>query len=372
MGKGPQGSNSLTVEKKATILLFHFLLVLATYAVALFTLLAWFAGFTPPQTSWFITVLGLAMMPLIIVNVLLLLWWIVRRKWIALVPAAVILLNIGFILSVFRIEVGGAEPEGGRRLKVASYNIHGYAQQDVGGMMRGLVKYLRSEGVDVVCFQEFPATDRFPVDSIRTLMADYLPYGVAADNDPGVSVALFSRYLVGDHDILRFEHTANGALWADIDVPGEKIRLFNVHFQTTSLNQSRQEIESVRRRGIADYEGKKAFDAVMKRLYDNACKRNEQVDRVRAVMDTTARRIIVCGDFNDTPASYTYKHIKKGLYDGFRKCGNGYAYTYKPMMKLLRVDYIFYDKRFEGLRYQSPSLMWSDHNPVLLELRLGD
>ena len=160
-------------------------------------------------------------------------------------------------------------------------------------------------------------------------------------------------------------------MWADIEVDGRPLRIFNVHFQTTSISQSKAEIERLREKGITDRDGKKAFDLIMERMRFNAYKRTEQVNAVRNAMDRTGRTVILCGDFNDTPASYTYKEIKKEMVDGFKSCGKGYAYTYKGMLRLLRLDYIFYAPGMEGIRYYSPNLYWSDHNPVLLELAFG-
>lgn len=359
------------MEKKGTLLFFHFILVIITWVIAGLTVAAWFAGITPPQKSWFITVLGLGMMPLLLVDVLLLIWWAARRKLLAIVPAAVILLNLGFVFSMFRVDIGKPDQNAGdSKLRIATYNIRGYAQRDIKVMLENFVNYIDSKGVDIVCFQEFSVTERFPLDSIRSVFGDYMPYYVVGSHNSSMSVALFSRYPIMAHDILRFKDTHNGALWADLEIAGEKIRVFNAHFQTTSINQSQEEISDLRNKGITDYEGKQAFDAVMKRLYDNAIMRMQQVNAVRAIMDTTTRKIIFCGDFNDTPASYTYKHISNGLNDGFRKCGSGYAYTFKPMLKLLRLDYIFYDKGYTGSWYYSPNLTWSDHNPVMMELLL--
>lgn len=359
------------MEKKATLLLFHFILVISTYIIAGLTVAAWFSGIIPPQKSWSITVLALAMIPLLALNAAFLILWAVRLKFLFIVPAAAILLNAGFIVSMFRIDLGDTPRERGEQaLRIATYNIHGYAQRDVKGMLEGVVNYIRSRDMDIIGFQEFPVTERFPLDSIRKIFDGYMPYCVAGGHEPDISVALFSRYPITAHDILRFENTHNGALWADVALPGRTVRVFNAHFQTTSLGQSGGELASMRENGIADHKGKRAFDVVMKRLRDNALKRVEQVNAVRAVMDTTQRPVIVCGDFNSTPSMYTYKRIKRGLRDGFRQCGNGYASTFKPMMGLLRLDYILYDKRLAGLWYHSPDLMWSDHNPVMMELRL--
>lgn len=361
------------MEKKATILLFRLLLSALTWVVAGLTIAAWFAGIVPPQKSWFITILGLGLMPLLTVNLLLMIWWVIRRRRLAVVPAIALLLNTGFIVSMIGVNLGLSSGEHkGKTIKVATYNIHGYAQRDWKGMLESFVDYIRREGIDVIGFQEFPVTQRFTLDSVKAVFGEYMPYCVAGDHNSPTSVALFSRYPVSAHGILRYEKTQNGAMWADIEISGETIRFINAHLQTTSINQSHHELESLRERGITDYEGKMAFDVVMKRLYDNAIRRKEQVDAVRAIMDTTTYKTIVCGDFNSPPSSYCYRQVKKGMRDGFRQCGSGYAYTFKPMFKLLRIDYIFYDKRCTGLSYRSPNLMWSDHNPVVMKLSLGE
>ena len=96
--------------------------------------------------------------------------------------------------------------------------------------------------------------------------------------------------------------------------------------------------------------------------------RAKQAILLRQIIDTTVYPVIICGDFNDTPASYTYHKIKGKYIDGFRQRGNGYGFTFKGLVKLLRIDYILYSKHFTGLQYTSPETEWSDHNPVIMKL----
>lgn len=369
MGEGAP-EKQLKMGKKATLLLMHLFLVIATYIVAGFTIAGWFAGMIPPQRSWFITLLSLGMTPLLGLNLLLMLWWVCKRKLLAVLPLGVMLLNIGFITAMvqvnFRNETGRIAD-----LKIATYNIHGFAQKELKSTMSNIAGYLASEKVDVVCFQEFKTTPACPLDTIRAAFAPVMPYCAAIAQESGIEIAIFSRYPISSSCLFPFAETANSAMWADIEVDGRPLRIFNVHFQTTSISQSKAEIERLREKGITDRDGKKAFDLIMERMRFNAYKRTEQVNAVRNAMDRTGRTVILCGDFNDTPASYTYKEIKKEMVDGFKSCGKGYAYTYKGMLRLLRLDYIFYAPGMEGIRYYSPNLYWSDHNPVLLELAFG-
>lgn len=353
--------------KKTAFLLAHLLLVIATYVVAIFTIVGWFAGIVPPQNSWLVTIISLGMMPLLVVNTFLFIWWLCQLKFLAILPLGVILLNVGFITSMFQFDF--REEKGLPNLKIASYNMHGFAQSDLKGSMENIVLFLGNEKVDIVCFQEFWATPKYPLDSIRETFRPVFPYCAALAQQTGLELAIFSKYPISDFSLLSFPGTANSTIWADVDIPGHPVRLFNAHFQTTNFNQSQKEINRLKDKGISDRTGKEAFDVIMDRLRSNAYQRTEQVERVRGVMDRTSRPIIFCGDFNDTPASYTYKRIKEGLIDGFKSSGKGYGSTYKPLMRIFRLDYILYDPEFEGVLCYSPNLLWSDHNPVIQELR---
>ena len=60
---------------------------------------------------------------------------------------------------------------------------------------------------------------------------------------------------------------------------------------------------------------------------------------------------MVCGDFNDTPVSYTYRRVSRKLQDAFREAGRGYSHTYRGFFDMLRIDYVLYDKHFKALGY---------------------
>lgn len=53
----------------------------------------------------------------------------------------------------------------------------------------------------------------------------------------------------------------------------------------------------------------------------NAVVRAQQVARLRQMVDTLRMPLIVCGDFNDMPSSYTYRAMKGDLHDGFKVAG---------------------------------------------------
>ncbi|MEG1553849.1 MAG: endonuclease/exonuclease/phosphatase family protein [Rikenellaceae bacterium] len=355
--------------KKATFILVKLIFRVATIIAAIFGGIGFFAKYITPQESWVITLIGIGLLPVLIVNFIILIYWLIKRNSLAIAPLIAILLNICFITSMFQVDF--RKPTKTHiDLKVATYNIHGFAQQDFYFIMRGISNFMKEEKVDVVCFQEFYENDRYTLDSLCRIFSD-MPYFSAPAQTNGAELAIFSKYPIAEHSLVRFANTENSSMWADIVTHNDTVRIFNNHFQTTNINQSKREIANFKT-NVTNEVGKESFDIIMSRLYVNSCMRVSQVATIKNIIDTTRHEVIVCGDFNDTPASYAYRQIAQILSDGFKSCGKGYAATFNPFYKILRLDYIFYSKGIEGIRYYSPSKNFSDHNPVLLEFAFRD
>lgn len=352
---------------KATYLLIRIIIGLFTLVIAVLTVTGWFARSVSPEQSWFVTWVSLGMLPLILINLGLLIYWSVKRRLMLIIPLGVILLNYGTISALLQLRFTSKEiPQ--YDLKVATYNVHAFAQLGLQTTVRHISQFMQQNEVDVLCMQEFKELPHFNIDSIAAAFS-FLPYHALCTQPEGMTVAIFSRFPITASELLPFENTTNCAMWADIDVNGRRARIVNCHLQTTSISQSRDEIAQLKNQGVSDPQGKQALDVLSGRLHANYCKRAKQVKIVRTMVDSLSIPVAVCGDFNDTPGSYTYNQMVKGLTDGFRSSGSGYAYTYQPMHRILRLDYILYNGGFEATKYFSTPLRLSDHNPVLLSLR---
>ena len=152
------------------------------------------------------------------------------------------------------------------------------------------------------------------------------------------------------------------SLRADLLVGGDTVRLFAVHLQTSGIAQ-------LRHRFRKDYDRDAPVEQILGELEHNSSIRAGQVGEIRAEMDASPYPVILAGDFNDTPSSYTYRTMKGDMTDGFRDSGSGYGGTFRYLGGVLRIDYIFYDDAFEGIRYYMPPEDVSDHKAVVAELR---
>ena len=74
--------------------------------------------------------------------------------------------------------------------------------------------------------------------------------------------------------------------------------------------------------------------------------------------------LLVVGDLNDTPHTYVYSVISKGLQDAFVQKGRGLGITYAGRIPALRIDYIFVQAPFSVLNYRSERKGFSDHKAI--------
>ena len=88
------------------------------------------------------------------------------------------------------------------------------------------------------------------------------------------------------------------------------------------------------------------------RLTENNIVRASQVDTLAKMVAASPYPAIVCGDFNDTPVSYTIHKMTRDLSDVFREVGRGFSHTYRGFFDMLRIDYIMCSSEFTPISYE--------------------
>ena len=276
---------------------------------------------------------------------------------VCLLPLAALLSNGEYVAAMVQLHPA-ADARTRSDLRVASLNALNFNLGESRYRTAHAVAGIMSrERVDVLCLQEFMDSREFPADSIGKVFAPRMPYFL---HEGGAALA--SRYPVLDHKYVRFADTSNDYLRADLLVGGDTVRLFAVHLQTSGIAQ-------LRHRFRKDYARDAPVEQILGELEHNSSIRAGQVGEIRAEMDASPYPVILAGDFNDTPSSYTYRTMKGDMTDGFRDSGSGYGGTFRYLGGVLRIDYIFYDDAFEGIRYYMPQEDVSDHKAVVAELR---
>lgn len=346
---------------KLSVLFFYFLIVLLSVATAAGS----FASHIDPNRFAAAGYAGPAIPFLIPVCLAAALWGGIRKKKWALLPLAAVLFNLNYLGAVVRYT--GKKRDGGAAFKIATYNVHSFNGEKTGFSARQIARFLEEEAIDAVCFQEFNGNRFLPPDSLYRIFSRFPYRYVPLLPGNRTRLALFSRYPVTDSLFIPFPATDNCGLYADVSVHGKTVRIFNVHLQTTGLSQGQAHLAE-EKVYYTDEEKIAAVGRIGASLLDNSKIRARQAGTIRAAVRRSPHPVVLCGDFNDTPASYTYRYLQNGLNDGFKTSGNGYQYTFNAFCRLLRLDYIFYSDGLKGRKYRSVHLPWSDHNPVVMQL----
>ena len=198
------------------------------------------------------------------------------------------------------------------------------------------------------------------------LGSDYFTYMARGKSD----MVIFSRYPIVNQKTIEFDESNQSAMWADIDVNGQIIRFVNVHLETTGFNRVLHKAAKQSQMPGTNIENNRLLQAIYGKYTMGMVVRAEQAQTIKAQLDAEKNDdypVVICGDFNDVPYSYTYNTMLGDLVDGFKECGSGWMYTYRGNKKV-RIDYIFHDEALKGLTYYRQDLSYSDHYPVYMKV----
>ena len=350
--------------KLAVYKYFAFMVLVVTMLVSVFILMGLFGGNANPATGTAMALTVYALPLLIIADAVLLLFWLLRRRWLwAAIPGVALLCSIPYIGTLWQPGIFGGADDSKSGINVATYNVALFGREINGFKAEDILSVMKNHQVDVLCMQEYMETSGDKKNSENYL--HYFSAKATGRND----MVIYSRYPIVDSLAIDFGQTNNSAMWADIDVNGKVIRVFNVHLQTTGINRALHQASKRKAEGI-DVE----HNALLRHIYGGYTQgmivRAQQADIMAAEIAKSPHPVIVCGDFNDVPYSYVYRTMKGDLVDGFKECGNGFMYTMREGMKRVRIDYIFHSKQMEGVKYYKHQASYSDHLPVFMRLNL--
>lgn len=333
--------------------------------VSSFTFVALFGGDVTPVGNTARSMLVYVLPLLIIANLLLIIYWLVRRRWIFLaIPVITVACCIPYIGTLYQPGFLHSHEDASKNgLKIATYNVAMFNRETSGFMAQDILAEMRRENVDVLCLQEYNdiSGDKKNSDSYK----DYFPYMATGRED----MVIYSRYPITQSKKLLFEDTNNSAMWADIDVKGIELRVFNVHLETTGINRTLHKAGKMMAQN-QDISNSRILNAIYGNYMMGMYFRSGQAIQIANEKANSKFPVILCGDFNDVPYSFVYNTMLGNMVDGFKECGHGFMYTYRGGKKAVRIDYIFHDQDIKGVDYYRTDLSYSDHYPVFMKVAL--
>lgn len=336
--------------------------------LALLTMGAFFAPSVSPNAFWPAALLSLGIPVLLVAHIGFLLWWLLRRRYYALISLACIIAGWGYLQ---RIAGWGfpAEPMAGQTtISVMTYNVHGlrHVSDNSNVPVDKIADLAAARNCDVLCLQELPHSgNRFERLSSQLAERTRLRYHYS---DPNGNFALFSAHPIESKQTQYFPNRSNGYQWADLQMGNQTIRVFNVHLQTNAVTRIADKIASE-----GDLKEKQTWldiRGAMGRFLRSARQRALQAEELARLMADSPHPVLLCGDFNDTPYSYTFRTLSQNMQDAFAAKGRGLGITYAGRIPALRIDYILADPRFRVLDHRIEKKNFSDHRAVWSRLGL--
>jgi len=310
---------------------------------------------------------------LLFINIIFTVVWIRYKKWRFLFSLIAILLGWNHLAAFFQLNLNKESEENYReKFSVLSYNVRLfdlYNWSNNKSTKAKIFDFLEAEKPDIMCFQEFyyDETKNFvTLESIKEfehVNYYHAEYTFEVNSVYHFGIATFSKYPIINRGSMSFQNTNNICIYSDIVFGEDTIRIYNNHLQSVRLQPENYNYldslkffnENERMTGMID---------IYKRFKEAYVKRAFQVEVISEHIKQSPYPVIVCGDFNDSPFSYTYRRMRSNLEDAFIEAGNGFGNTYARKFPSFRIDYLLHDEKFECVNYEKYNVYYSDHFPI--------
>jgi endonuclease/exonuclease/phosphatase family metal-dependent hydrolase len=325
---------------------------------------------------------------------LLALGWGVRRRRIALLPLAALVLAWPQVQRGLPLHWAGlqqlasgytrgplAQPAPSRSLRLLSanvriFNVYTHLRKADPEAPAKAMAWLAASPADVLCLQEFyqePSGTR-SADGELFRVSDKLGVGSGRQvfisksltNSAGAQfgIAIFSRLpIVGRGEIAFGRLSQNHAMWVDVVGPGPRdtVRIFNAHLQSMSMDEGDLVAAGSSQDGLRS-KGR----SLLGRFARGAAARAWQADTLVARMARSPYPVLLAGDCNDLPYSYSYNSLAGSLQNAWATVGFGPGNTYHGRLPpLLRIDQQFAGPQWQVLACRvHTEIPYSDHFPV--------
>lgn len=251
-------------------------------------------------------------------------------------------------------------------MTVLSYNVENFGSPKKGENGRNPVcDYVERLRPDIFCFQEGAMSgDRFDSE-VRDRLRPLLPHFDSLNVSKNI-IGCLSRYpIVGKEEICR--HGTNGAVaFRLLQDDGDTLIVVNCHLESMHLSKEDRDRyhELVKRPDQSDVES--SSRRIVSKISHAAVERARQADSIAAYLQRNkGRSIILCGDFNDTPISYTHHRIASQLTDAYTATGNGLGRSFNRDAIIVRIDNLMCSEDWRPYECTvDRSVTCSDHYPI--------
>ena len=349
------------------------------FAIALLfsSFLAW--NVSTLKTNLF-SYIGLGFGFILLLNIAYLVFWLLFSKWkYAAICLIALLICYKPVTTFFPIKINQPKaPE--KSIQILTYNVQGFPKErDKNSKERPILDYISETDADIVCLQEYLVSKTgqsiFSQQDVNRKLSMYPYRSVTGLESSGkyhiLGLACFSKYPIEDTHEVVFESSYNGAAVYTINIEGKRYTVANVHLESNSIMAEDKKLYSDFLQNTDSVKLETVTTNIRNRLGSAYRMRAKQVNQVKDYIKTQGTQgTIICGDFNDTPISYAYNQMKKGLQDAYVSTSFGPCITYNEYLFLFRIDYIMHSDNFKAYQTKVDKIDHSDHYPLRTWLEL--
>lgn len=317
---------------------------------------------------------GLAYPYLLLVNIIFVIVWAMLLKFEALI--SVVVIAIGFTHFMNYIKLAKPSEDKSNTFKVISYNIHlfnYFESSNAANSEKNVIEFLKTQDPDVLCLQEIfvignPAQKETTIR--KGLGKNYYSHMkvIGSGKNRYFGIATYTKYPIIRRGEIIHPGSASLSIYTDILIKKDTVRIYNNHLQSFRLKRMERSLLTE----MTDNDEQETLSEVRSlstSLKDGFIRRSLQAHSVKEHINRSPYPVIITGDFNDTPVSFTYRKIRRGLYDAFVKSGYGAGFTYKGNYPANRIDYILYDETYISTFFEILRVKHSDHYPIVAYFR---
>lgn len=340
------------------------------------TLISYYSATINPTTFWPSELFALLIPAFQLIHLPILLFWWFRYRPMMIFSGFTLLFGYRFLFATvaphFMAKAGDTD------FKVLSYNVrtfNGFVSSRSLNPQESdsMINWVLNSNNDVLCLQEFyalPNSNVFnTVQRLKKAGYKHHYFSILRTFKWGNSVgmAIFSKHKILNSGLVyRREKSNNQIMWADIAYHGQKVRIYNAHFQSIFLKE--EEFPGYEN----SEEAKRDIRSIVNKLKTAYLKRSEQVNLLLQHMKTTPHPTIICADLNDTPYSNAYLRLRDAADNSFERAGFGFGYTYNGFLPTLRIDHHFYTNGWRATKHTvRQDIKFSDHFPVEVSYQLS-
>lgn len=253
------------------------------------------------------------------------------------------------------------------QLTVMTYNTHRM------GMFRKadrnqVIHHIRRTDADVVCLQEvevYKDNKFLTLPELREALRQY-PYTYydfkVYNRRRQFGNVVFSKYPLIDKQTVHYDSRSNISSRCDVVVGGDTLRLFVNHLESNRFTREDFSMPD----SLTSENIRESARHISKKLESARTIRHGQARTLRSEISESPYPVVVVGDFNSTPLSYTYWRIRGTLRDTFLETSWGrVGWTFVKHHLGLRIDYILCSRSLYPRECRVDEVNYSDHYPVM-------